>query len=167
MTPAERQLIANLFDRLATLEDAQRDPDAERAIKDGLRQAPNAVYALVQTALLQEEALKQARRPHPAAGAGWRGRRARHARAVFSAWVTDRSGGRTTGAAPSRMSPMSPMSLMPAMSPRRGPPTRPWALREAFRRPRNQCRLRSHKLAADPSSAPQRRRPPAPSVARC
>src|SRR5688572_11347249 len=60
MTPAERQLIASLFDRLATLEDAQRDPDAERAIRDGLRQAPNAVYSLVQTTLLQEEALKQA-----------------------------------------------------------------------------------------------------------
>ena len=60
MTPAERQLIADLFDRLATLEDAQRDPEAERAIQDGLRQAPNAVYALVQTALVQDEALKRA-----------------------------------------------------------------------------------------------------------
>src|ERR687896_1735798 len=60
MTPAERQLVADLFDRLATLEDVQRDPDAERAIRDGLRQAPNAVYALVQTALVQDEALKRA-----------------------------------------------------------------------------------------------------------
>ena len=60
MTPAERQLVTELFDRLATLEDAQRDPDAERAIRDGLAQAPNAVYALVQTALVQDEALKSA-----------------------------------------------------------------------------------------------------------
>ena len=60
MTPAERQLVTELFDRLAALEDAQRDPDAEKAIRDGLRQAPNAVYALVQTALVQDEALKQA-----------------------------------------------------------------------------------------------------------
>jgi len=60
MTPAERQLVTELFDRLATLEDAQRDPDAERAIRDGLNQAPNAVYALVQTALVQDEALKAA-----------------------------------------------------------------------------------------------------------
>jgi hypothetical protein len=60
MTPAERQLVADLFDRLATLEDAQRDPDAERVIRDGLAQAPNAVYALVQTALVQDEALRQA-----------------------------------------------------------------------------------------------------------
>jgi hypothetical protein len=60
MTPAERQLVSELFDRLAALEDAQRDPDAERAIRDGLSQAPNAVYALVQTALVQDEALKHA-----------------------------------------------------------------------------------------------------------
>ena len=60
MTPEERNLIIDLFDRLATLEDAQRDPEAERLIKDGLRQAPNAPYALVQTVLVQDEALKQA-----------------------------------------------------------------------------------------------------------
>jgi hypothetical protein len=60
MTPAERQLVIELFDRLATLEDAPRDPDAERVIRDGLAQAPNAVYALVQTALVQDEALKGA-----------------------------------------------------------------------------------------------------------
>jgi len=60
MTPAERQLVADLFDRLATLEDAPRDPEAERLIRDGLRQAPNAPYALVQTVLLQDEALKRA-----------------------------------------------------------------------------------------------------------
>jgi hypothetical protein len=60
MTPEERKLVADLFDRLATLEDAQRDPEAERAIRDGLPQAPNAVYALVQTALVQDEALKRA-----------------------------------------------------------------------------------------------------------
>jgi uncharacterized protein len=60
MTPAERQLVSELFDRLATLEDVQRDPDAERAIRDGLSQAPNAVYALVQTALVQDEVLKRA-----------------------------------------------------------------------------------------------------------
>ncbi len=60
MTPEERNLVAELFDRLATLEDAQRDPEAERLIKDGLRQAPNAAYALVQTVLVQDEALKRA-----------------------------------------------------------------------------------------------------------
>jgi hypothetical protein len=60
MTPEERKLVTDLFDRLATLEDAPRDPEAERVIRDGLRQAPNAVYALVQTVLVQDEALKRA-----------------------------------------------------------------------------------------------------------
>ncbi len=60
MTPEERNLVTELFDRLATLEDAGRDPEAERLINDGLRQAPNAVYALVQTVLVQDEALKRA-----------------------------------------------------------------------------------------------------------
>ena len=60
MTPEERNLVIDLFDRLATLEDAQRDAEAERLIRDGLRQAPNALYALVQTVLVQDEALKQA-----------------------------------------------------------------------------------------------------------
>jgi hypothetical protein len=60
MTPEERNLVIELFDRLGTLEDARRDPDAERVIKEGLRQAPNAVYALVQTTLVQDEALKRA-----------------------------------------------------------------------------------------------------------
>jgi uncharacterized protein len=60
MTPQERQLVDDLFDRLAKLESAPRDPDASAAIAQGLRNAPNAVYALVQTTLLQDEALKRA-----------------------------------------------------------------------------------------------------------
>ena len=60
MTPQERQLVDELFDRLATLENAPRDPDAERAIAEGLQRAPHGSYALVQTALVQDEALKRA-----------------------------------------------------------------------------------------------------------
>ncbi len=60
MTPQERQLVDDLFDRLAQLENAPRDGDAERTIAEGLRRAPHAVYALVQTALVQDEALKRA-----------------------------------------------------------------------------------------------------------
>jgi hypothetical protein len=51
MTPQEQQLVDELFDRLARLENSPRDPDAERIIADGVRQAPHATYALVQTAL--------------------------------------------------------------------------------------------------------------------
>lgn len=60
MTPQERQLVDDLFDRLSKLENAPRDPDAVAAISDGLRKAPGAVYALVQTTLLQDDALKRA-----------------------------------------------------------------------------------------------------------
>jgi uncharacterized protein len=60
MTPQEQQLVADLFDRLASLEDQRRDPDAERLIRGGLGRAPNAVYALVQSVLVQDEALKRA-----------------------------------------------------------------------------------------------------------
>ena len=60
MTPEETELVDELFNRLVQLETAQRDPEAQRLIADGLRRAPHAVYALVQTVLLQDEALKRA-----------------------------------------------------------------------------------------------------------
>jgi hypothetical protein len=60
MTPQERQRVDGLFDRLAQLENTQRDREAEAAIADGLQQAPHAAYALVQTVLIQEEALERA-----------------------------------------------------------------------------------------------------------
>jgi uncharacterized protein len=73
MNPQERQLIDDLFERLSKVESAPRDPDAMAAIAQGLRSAPNAVYALVQTVLLQDEALKRAHnriQELEAAGAG-------------------------------------------------------------------------------------------------
>lgn len=60
MTPQERQMLNELFDRLASLENAQRDPEANSAINEGLKRAPNALYPLVQTVLVQDEALKRA-----------------------------------------------------------------------------------------------------------
>jgi uncharacterized protein len=60
MTPQERQLVDDLFDRLSKMEGAPRDPQATAAIAEGLRRAPNAVYALVQTVLVQDEALRRA-----------------------------------------------------------------------------------------------------------
>ena len=60
MTPQERQLVDDLFDRLSKTESAPRDPDAAAAIAQGLRSAPNAIYPLVQTVLLQNEALRRA-----------------------------------------------------------------------------------------------------------
>jgi hypothetical protein len=60
MTPQERQLVDDLFDRLSKVEGAARDPEAAASIVQGMRKAPNAIYALVQTVLLQDEALKRA-----------------------------------------------------------------------------------------------------------
>src|SRR5947209_1505433 len=60
MTPQERQLVTELFDRLVSLEPSPRDVQAEDAIAQELQRAPHAVYALVQTVLLQNEALKRA-----------------------------------------------------------------------------------------------------------
>ena len=60
MTPQERQLVNELFDRLARQETVPRDADAERAIAEGLARAPHAIYPLVQTVLVQDEALKRA-----------------------------------------------------------------------------------------------------------
>jgi len=60
MTPQERELITELFDRLASLEGSPRDGEADRAIAEGLARAPHAIYPLVQTVLVQDEALKRA-----------------------------------------------------------------------------------------------------------
>ena len=60
MTPQEQELIKGLFDRLSQLESQPRDPEAARLIAQGLTGAPHAIYPLVQTVLLQDEALKRA-----------------------------------------------------------------------------------------------------------
>ena len=60
MTPQERKLIDELFDRLASLEKSPRDSEAVQAINEGLQRAPNALYPMVQTTLVQDEALKRA-----------------------------------------------------------------------------------------------------------
>jgi uncharacterized protein len=60
MTPQEQELINGLFERLSQLEAQPRDPEAERLIAQGLSRAPHAIYALVQTVLVQDEALKLA-----------------------------------------------------------------------------------------------------------
>ena len=60
MTPQERKLVSELFDRLQSLENTPRDNDAVDAINEGVDRAPNALYPLVQTVLVQDEALKRA-----------------------------------------------------------------------------------------------------------
>lgn len=60
MQQQERDLIADLFGRLQQFENQPRDPEAERLIANYVSRQPSAVYLLTQTAIVQEEALKQA-----------------------------------------------------------------------------------------------------------
>ena len=61
MQQQERDLIADLFGRLQQFENQPRDAEAERLIADYVGRQPSAVYLLTQTAIVQEEALKQAK----------------------------------------------------------------------------------------------------------
>jgi uncharacterized protein len=60
MTPAERQLIEGLFDRMQRVEPVDKDRGAERLIQEAVREIPDAPYLLVQSVLVQEEALRKA-----------------------------------------------------------------------------------------------------------
>ncbi len=60
MRPEERELIQDLFDRVGATTTESNDRDAERLIRDAVARNPNAPYVLVQTVLLQEEALRRA-----------------------------------------------------------------------------------------------------------
>lgn len=60
MTPDEKALLQNLFDRIDAAKDQPRDQEAEAFIAEAMRASPHAAYLLTQTVLLQEQALKQA-----------------------------------------------------------------------------------------------------------
>jgi hypothetical protein len=57
MTPEEREMLGGLFQRVNAAAPAQRDPEAESFINDGVRAAPHAPYVLAQTVLVQQQAL--------------------------------------------------------------------------------------------------------------
>jgi uncharacterized protein len=60
MQAQERELITGLFDRLQPFEAQPRDGEAEALIRDLVGRQPSAPYLLVQTVLVQEQALKAA-----------------------------------------------------------------------------------------------------------
>ena len=60
MQSEERDLIAGLFGRLSGFEAQPRDPEADRMIAQSIANQPGAPYLLVQTVLVQEQALKGA-----------------------------------------------------------------------------------------------------------
>ena len=60
MQSEERELITGLFGRLQPFESQARDSEAEAMIKESVARQPAAPYLLVQTVLVQEQALKAA-----------------------------------------------------------------------------------------------------------
>lgn len=60
MQAQERELIAGLFGRLQPFESQARDPEAEALIREAVARQPASSYLLVQTVLVQEQALKAA-----------------------------------------------------------------------------------------------------------
>lgn len=59
MTPEERQLISDLFERLRSYRAPDKDREAEDFIARLVRQNADAPYLLVQSVLVQEQALQQ------------------------------------------------------------------------------------------------------------
>ena len=64
MQSQERDLISGLFGRLQQFEAQPRDGEAEALIREGIARQPGAPYLLVQTVLVQEQALKEIGRAH-------------------------------------------------------------------------------------------------------
>ena len=60
MTPEERQLISGLFDRMRSYGAPDKDREAEALIAQSVRANPDAAYMLVQSVLVQEQALEAA-----------------------------------------------------------------------------------------------------------
>jgi hypothetical protein len=60
MSPEERQLLADLFDRIRQNANNPRDREAEAFISDEVRKQPYAPYLLAQTVIVQDQALRAA-----------------------------------------------------------------------------------------------------------
>ena len=60
MTPQEQEMIGDLIDRVNKTQLTEKDPDAEKMLRDGLGKNPDALYILAQTVLVQKYALEQA-----------------------------------------------------------------------------------------------------------
>lgn len=60
MSPEERQLLTDLFNRTANAAATARDRDAEALIEQAVREQPTAPYYLAQAVIVQEKALSAA-----------------------------------------------------------------------------------------------------------
>lgn len=98
MQSQERELISGLFGRLQQFESQPRDAEAEALISSSVARQPAASYLLVQTVLVQEQALKAAQ---------------------------ERIAELEARAAAAPAAPSSFLGNAPKVSPWGGPPTRP------------------------------------------
>jgi uncharacterized protein len=60
MSPEERQLLSDLFERVRAQANAPRDRDAETFIAEAVRALPYAPYLLAQATIVQDQALRAA-----------------------------------------------------------------------------------------------------------
>ena len=58
MSPDERQMLDDLFDRVQGAAATHRDPEAEELIAQRHREQPYATYYLAQAVIIQDQALK-------------------------------------------------------------------------------------------------------------
>lgn len=59
MSPDERQLITDLFERMRSFGPVDKDREADALIQQAARATPDAAYKLVQSVLVQENALQE------------------------------------------------------------------------------------------------------------
>ena len=167
MQSQERDLIAGLFGRLQQFESQPRDPEAEALIRDFVARQPASPYLLVQTVLVQEQALKaaQERIAELEAKAG-----AAPAAAGFlgSAPKIGPWGSQTQAAAPQAPAPSTRSPLQAAVAPAVGRRQLP-AQRNGDRRRRRRRRaaVRGHPQPDGQPSRPVRLGRGEPSLRRC
>lgn len=61
MTPQESSMLEDLVRKVEATQLAEKDPEAEQLLQQGLSRDPDAIYKLAQTVLVQNLALNQAR----------------------------------------------------------------------------------------------------------
>jgi len=61
MTPAEREMLADLAKKIAETPAADRDPEADELIRTNIGKRPDALYILTQTVVIQNLAIQHAR----------------------------------------------------------------------------------------------------------
>jgi len=136
MTPQERQVLADLFERIRSAAAAPRDAEAEAFIAEAVRAQPYAPYLLAQTALVQQHALDaaaeriqalEARAAQPAQEASFLGNLGRSLfggeqpapRPGYDASANQRAATSPPPAAPAYAPPLGPWGA-PPLAPRGG-----------------------------------------------